>query len=649
MRRLFYVMAMIAGFFCDLNAMEKPPLRILHLTFHRSCLNEIESIAKELGLDVEHCFVPDLPPKYFDGVTQGNALYNIDHERAERIWNKHKRLFEDFDAVLVSDTAPLSRIFLQNQWKKPLIIWICNRFDYYDGASLDCHFPDQEYYELFKSAAKQENVTIIAYTAFEHYYAKSKGIDTGNLIITPCCPKIKQAAQSSIPASIEKENTFFLPPYHNEKYFMDFSTFCTQLGIRNYCGRYNGAADLQQFKGIIHLPYTWSSFAFFEMMQLGIPYFVPTIRFFEECAHQGNYFHPNLGTLLEKKLYGLSEWYSSEHQDLITYFDSWEDLKIKIRQADFSKLREKIHSFAAEHKEQMLDRWRGVFANIEGMPRIQMPKEPSISNPFVIGRLVGQLGNQLFIIAATMNVALSHGATAVFPDFLTPSGPEFGLEKNYEAIFSHLNAGPAPGEIFYYYREPAFTYTPIFYHDNMEMRGWFQSEKYFLPHKEQILELFAPSSEIMAYLRSKYAHIIDHPKTVSIHVRSYLKEDPLQKIYISYDTDMGYYKKAMDLFPDDTLFVLFSPNIEQSKRLFANIGKNICYIEGEKDYHDLYLMSLCKHNIICNSTFSWWAAYLNENPNKKVIAPPLWFSQEYGHDTSDLIPSGWTILSKDLY
>ncbi len=645
MRGWIYILSMFLALFCNLNGVEQPSLKLLHLTFHKSCLNEIEAVAKELGLKVEHWSVPDLPPNYFDGISRGNSLYNIDHERAERVWNKHKNFFEEFDAILVSDTAPLSRIFLQNRWKKPLIIWICNRFDYSDGASLDCAFPDPEYYELFKEAGKQENVTIIAYTAFEHYYAKSKGVDTGNLIITPCCPHIKSIGQSSIPASIDKENSFFLPPYHNEKYFMDLSLFCAQLGIKNYCGRYNGAADLQKFKGIIHLPYTWSSFAFFEMMQLGIPYFVPSVRFFEECAYRGNYFHPNLGTLLEQKLYDLSEWYSPQHRELVTYFDSWEDLQVKINETDFPMLREKIKSFAMTHKSRMLDRWRKIFADIEKMPRVVSHREPLQKDAFVIGRLIGQLGNQFFIIAATTSLALSQGATPIFPDFLTPSDPKFGLEKNYEKIFFDLKATPPSEPVAYYYIEPTFTYSPISYHKNMEMRGWFQSEKYFLPHKKEILDLFAPSLEIMGYLRNKYAHIIDHPNTVSIHVRSYLKEDPMQKVYISYDTDMDYYKRAMERFPDDALFVLFSPDIEQCKAMFGNLGKNICFIEGEKDYHDLYLMSMCKHNIICNSTFSWWAAYLNLNPNKEVIVPPQWFSADYGHDTSDLIPREWTILS----
>ena len=70
----------------------------------------------------------------------GNAVYNIGHQRAETVWNRHKDYFDKFDVIVTSDTAPLSRIFLQNGWRKPLIIWVCNRFDYCDYASLDLVF-----------------------------------------------------------------------------------------------------------------------------------------------------------------------------------------------------------------------------------------------------------------------------------------------------------------------------------------------------------------------------------------------------------------------------------------------------------------------------------------------------------------------------
>ena len=354
--------------FCEVFSLENhdknKQLKILHLTFHRGCEKEINAVAKELSIHVDTWFIPDLAPLSFDGTTKGNALYNIDHTRAERIWNLHKDEFNRYDAILTSDTAPLSRIFLQNGWKKPLIIWICNRFDYWDGASLDCHFPDKEYYQLFNKARYRPNVYVVAYNEFEHYYAKTKGVDTGTLTIKPCALNIPICTKSSIPSSVIKNETFFLPPYHNETNFKNLSQFLGELGIVNYCGRYNGANDLADFKGIIHLPYAWSNLAFFENISQGLPYFIPSIKFLEELIEEGNYFFPNLNSLYHDKLYSLTEWYSPDHKDIITYFDSWDDLKIKIEQTDFVSKKEEIKENAYLLQQTMLKRWKEIFNKI---------------------------------------------------------------------------------------------------------------------------------------------------------------------------------------------------------------------------------------------------------------------------------------------
>lgn len=614
-------------------------LKVLHLSFHKGCIQEFVGIGKQLAVDVESWFIPDLPPKYLDGVSQGNALYNITHERAENIWKKHKKLFDKFDVILISDTAPLSRIFLQNDWKKPLIIWVCNRFDYCDRASLDGDFPDQEYYDLFRKATKLKNVFVIPYTSFERYYAKKKGIEMNSFVIAPCYPQISELQNSSIPSFVNKKESFFLPSYHNETKFMDLSAWCSTLGIKTYCGRYNGPLDLKDFKGIIHLPYNWSNLAFFENIRLGTPYFVPSQTFIEKLISTGKYFHADLYYLTKERQFDLSEWYSPVHRDVITYFDSWEDLKEKIETINYVNLRKKVKAYGLTHYKRMLDRWMQIFQKIEKTPRNSEGITFESTPPFIVGRLAGQLGNQFFIIAATMNLALKHGATPLFPDFISENDSGCNLKDNYEHVFHHVNVSQPSNAVEYYYREPQYSFSPIPYHENMEIRGWFQSEKYFQEHKQEIMEFFSPSAEILNYLRSKYADIIDDQSAVAIHVRSYLKEDPTQKVYVNLGVD--YYENAMSLFPKNTLFVVFSQHMQWCKEAFSNIDRNIRFIEGESHYHDLYLMSLCKHNIICNSTFSWWGAYLNKNPTKKVIAPKNWFSPSYEHDTRDLIPKEW--------
>jgi len=351
---------------CSDSGYPEKRLKVLHLTFHKGCLQEFNGVAKVLNLDLETWFIPELPGTFFDGVSKGNVLYNIGHQRAENIWNRHKETFAQFDVILTSDTAALSRIFLQNGFQKPLIIWICNRFDYSDRASIDCDFPNQEFYDLFSKAFSQPNVTIIAYTAFEHYYAQKRGLNIGSLLIAPCAPiRSSEPVSSAISSKIDKAATFFLPPYHNERIFMKLSQFCEELGIPTYCGRYQGAMDLKEFKGIIHLPYSWSNLAFFENIALGIPYFIPSIDFFKQLAKQNNYFHPNLATLLQDQLFELSEWYKPERKEIIIYFDSWEDLKRKVNETNYELQRQKIQEYAAQYRLEMLNRWKDVFEKIK--------------------------------------------------------------------------------------------------------------------------------------------------------------------------------------------------------------------------------------------------------------------------------------------
>lgn len=260
--------------------------------------------------------------------------------------------------------------------------------------------------------------------------------------------------------------------------------------------------------------------------------------------------------------------------------------------------------------------------------------------PFVCGEVTGQFGNQLFVIAATVNLALEHNAVPVFPGLISQVDDRL---LNYQKALPHLNTAIPDGQsISTSYHEPHYYYDPIPYKDNMQICGYFQSEKYFKKHKKEIVELFAPPLEIREYLKSKYGYLIDLPNTVSVHLRSYLSHDPEQKLYPLYGFE--YFDRAMALFPDDSTFVVFSNDMTIAKKVFGEMPRHIIFIEGERHYHDFYLMSMCKHHIICNSSFSWWAAYLNPNPDKIVIAPPLWYTSGSGMDCRDLLPEEWIIL-----
>ncbi len=108
--------------------------------------------------------------------------------------------------------------------------------------------------------------------------------------------------------------------------------------------------------------------------------------------------------------------------------------------------------------------------------------------------------------------------------------------------------------------------------------------------------------------------------------------------------DISFYKESVSLMVKNTHFLVFSDDVEWCVNNFDFIEKKT-FIRNEKDYEDLYLMSMCNNNIIANSTFSWWGAWLNKNQDKIVIAPKTWFGSNYSHlGTKDLYCDGWKII-----
>ncbi len=268
----------------------------------------------------------------------------------------------------------------------------------------------------------------------------------------------------------------------------------------------------------------------------------------------------------------------------------------------------------------------------------------------VIARLQGQLGNQLFQIAAAVALAQDHDCPVYFPDFedvLAGHQRECGINQNYDQLFhkipelvSYARAVPHC-----YYDEPDFAYHPIPYSPHIAINGYFQSEKHFSKHRDLILKLFAPPQEIEDALQKEFSGIIEHPNTVGIHVRTFCKDFKSYNYNYGFyqaflPPDMDYYQQAMEMFDPQSLFVIFSDNIAWCKQQFSGLAKNCVFIEGSDYLHDFYLLSKCKDIITGSSTFSWWAAYLNPNPKKKVICRQP-FLQNNKDDPKDIVCEGW--------
>jgi hypothetical protein len=251
-------------------------------------------------------------------------------------------------------------------------------------------------------------------------------------------------------------------------------------------------------------------------------------------------------------------------------------------------------------------------------------------------RLMGGLGNIMFQIAAAYSVSLRDKKEMVCDtrDMMIPHKPYTFYTNN---IFKKVKfSNDIPNQK--YVGESGFQYFPIPKLDgNVKLIGHFQSEKYFIEHRNELLELFEINKTTNTHLLEKYGEILNQD-TCSIHVRrgDYVglpNHHPTQSI--------DYYKNAVKIIGEDNHYLIFSDDIKWCEENF-NFLKHKTFVSGNMDYEDLYLMSMCKNNIIANSTFSWWGAWLNKNENKKVVAPSKWFGVMYSSfNTDDLYCNNW--------
>jgi len=176
------------------------------------------------------------------------------------------------------------------------------------------------------------------------------------------------------------------------------------------------------------------------------------------------------------------------------------------------------------------------------------------------------------------------------------------------------------------------------------LEGYWQNEKYFKDIRKTICEDFTLKKESSNFKKS--AKIISQTHSVSVHFRrgDYAEKRKTQKYHGLLDTN--YYQRALDIINEKVKnphFFVFSDNPSWVKKNLS-INKPLTVISG---FHkltnpeELILMSLCKHNVIANSSFSWWGAWLNKNSKKIVIAPKRWFRAKID---SEIVPQSWIRL-----
>ncbi len=176
--------------------------------------------------------------------------------------------------------------------------------------------------------------------------------------------------------------------------------------------------------------------------------------------------------------------------------------------------------------------------------------------------------------------------------------------------------------------------------------GYWQSEKYFMECEQEIRNDFKICIESDEYYTELHRQA-EKTESVSVHFRrgDYINNSSTNQYHGTCSLD--YYKNAMNYIKvrlgSEITFFMISDDIAWVKSEFES-NKGIIFVENDQglDVEDMLLMTRCKHNIIANSSFSWWGAWLNENENKVVIAPKIWFrNEEVQKQTLDLIPEKW--------
>ena len=282
----------------------------------------------------------------------------------------------------------------------------------------------------------------------------------------------------------------------------------------------------------------------------------------------------------------------------------------------------------------------------------------------VFVRLEGRLGNQLFQYAAARAVAIKNNSELLLD---TRETTEVGGKWQYSLKHFNINARIAKpcelpphrskkirnklwrlyGKKIKHLREQGHNILHnekiLSANSNCYLEGYFQSEKYFFDIKHILRQELVFTSPPLQHNVIMLKQIVTQ-NAISLHIR---RGDYLAPFWSSYFAKCGnnYYDAAIThiakhvkspifyIFSDDPKWVKDNMQLEYPMIISENN-------QNELAYEDLRLMSSCKHNIIANSTYSWWGAYINSNPNKIVIAPQSWYSSN-GADNPDIVPQSW--------
>ena len=251
--------------------------------------------------------------------------------------------------------------------------------------------------------------------------------------------------------------------------------------------------------------------------------------------------------------------------------------------------------------------------------------------------LRGRLGNNMFQIATAANLSNEYTLCITHPSQIQY------VESYKNTFFKNIPIIESVPDNVKRYEEPFFHFSEIPYvnGDDIIIDGYFQSYKYF--NQELIQRMFSIDIITKQEIFKRYGEILKSGETTSINVR---RGDYLQQPHRHPFCGKNYFLDAINILGNKQNYIVSSDDINWCKKAF--IGTNFHFVENATPMIDLFIQTVCTNNIISNSSFSWWGAYLNPNPTKKVIVPKRWFGMDCKDlNIKDLFPPDYIILNNN--
>lgn len=341
-------------------------MKVLHLSFHYGCVNDIQNVFEKLGHEVTFQFL------------KGQVPYAIDFSRANQMWESQKEYYNTFDIVLTSDTVALSYPFLLHlaELKPHLIVLNCNRFTY--AMEHDYVFMNK-LREVQNDSSYLSKVTFIPYTDFERVWCGVHQVFLHERAIMPVGKYTQHMNDAAdIKASFQDletqyktesdDNTVFLQRYHNHHRFMDLAHMLHCNRVSCVRGSYLNIDELTKYKAVVVLPDQFSKYFTFESIQAGLVVLLPSTKFLMQLVEQGGYYFSveGSGGRLTKEYVNLCEW--TKYPEARIHFDSFDDMIAKIHSLTPELLEEKkqwCRFYADAIESEHMLQWKNVLAKVE--------------------------------------------------------------------------------------------------------------------------------------------------------------------------------------------------------------------------------------------------------------------------------------------